>query len=163
MDHARLHMCQSRHHATTVRALASTFDRERGAAGSMLRGLARPGIATVPQLGRSTSRVRMSSSTARSGALEAGMSRSSGCGCAQSTERMERATCGPAESGGGAGSLAARWPWGRVGRAVGEGAAGSAPGAEDTAASAAHLGVRVGARGGQGGPCPRGYAVYQMV
>ena len=77
-----------------------------------------------------------------------------------STERMERATCGPAEGVGGAGSLAARWPWGRVDRAVGEGTADSAPGAEDTAASAAHLGACVGARRG---PCPRGGAVYRIV
>ena len=52
---------------------------------------------------------------------------------------------------------------GRVGRIVDDGAAGSAPVAEDTAASAAHLGACVGARGGQGGPCPRGCAVYRIV
>ena len=52
---------------------------------------------------------------------------------------------------------------GRAGRIVDDGAAGSAPVAEDTAASAAHLGACVGARGGQGGPCPRGCAVYRIV
>ena len=49
---------------------------------------------------------------------------------------------------------------GRVGRIVDVGAAGSAPVAEDTAASAAHLGACVGARRG---PCPRGCAVYRIV